>query len=219
MYLAPCCGYSCVMSEDWLERWKIGRTGWHEPDGNRILREHWTLSGRRVLVPLCGKSHDLLWLEAQGNEVVGVELSELAVQAFFEDNALDYELAEGVLPGYRALDRNLTLYCGDYFAFRAEPFDAHYDRGALIALSADLRPRYARHTSALLTDEPAQFVITIEYDQAVCEGPPFSVGPEEVLNHWPGLRRLLSVEDIENAPPKFLDKGLQSMREVVWVSD
>ena len=147
-----------------------------------------------------------------------MEVSDLAVRAFFEDNALDYEIVEEALPGYRAVDRNITLYGGDYFEFRGEPFDAHYDRGALIALSADLRARYAKHTSALLTDEAAQFVITIEYDQAVCEGPPFSVGPEEVLDHWPGLRRLLSIEDIENGPPKFLEGGLQSMHEVVWVS-
>ena len=207
------------MSEDWLERWKIGRTGWHEPAGNRNLRTHWTWSGRRVLVPLCGKSHDLLWIEAQGNEVVGVEVSDLAVQAFFQDNALDYEPVAGALPGFRAIGRNITLYCGDFFEFCDEPFDAHYDRGALIALSADLRPRYARHTSALLTDQAAQFVITIEYDQAVCDGPPFSIGSEELLGHWPRLRRLLSVEDIENAPPKFVAAGLRSLHEVVWVSD
>ena len=207
------------MTENWLERWKVGRTGWHEPAGNRNLQTYWTLSGRRVLVPLCGKSHDLLWIEAQGNEVVGVEVSDLAVKEFFEDNALDFEPVAGALPGYRAVDRNITLYCGDYFEFFAEPFDAHYDRGALIALAADLRRRYAQHTTALLTDEAAQFVITIEYDQAVCDGPPFSVASEEILEHWPGLRRLASIEDIENAPPKFLEGGLQSMHEVVWVSD
>jgi hypothetical protein len=49
-------------------------------------------------------------------------------------------------------------------------------------------------------------------------GTPFSIGPEEVLSHWPGLRRHASVEDIDNAPPKFLDDGLQSMLEVVWIS-
>ena len=141
------------------------------------------------------------------------------MHGFFEDNALDYELVDGTLPGFRAVGRNITLYCGDYFDFQDEPFDAHYDRGALIALSADLRPRYAQHTRALLTDEAAQFVITIEYDQAVCDGPPFSIGEEELLGHWPRLRRLLSVEDIENAPPKFLAAGLQSLHEVVWVSD
>jgi thiopurine S-methyltransferase len=206
------------MNEDWLERWKIGRTGWHEPSGNRNLREHWTLSGRRVLVPMCGKSPDLLWIEAQGNEVVGVELSDIAVRAFFEENELDYEPVAGALPGYRARQRNVTLYCGDFFEFKDEPFDAHYDRGALVALTADLRRRYARHTTSLLAGDGHQFVITVEYDQSVCNGPPFSIGPEEVLGHWPGLRRLASVEDIDNAPPKFLADGLQSMHEVVWIT-
>lgn len=207
------------MTEDWLERWKIGRTGWHEPAGNRNLQTYWTLSGRRVLVPLCGKTQDLLWIEAQGNDVVGVEVSDLAVREFFEDNALDFKPVTGTLPGFRAIDRNITLYCGDYFEFADAPFDAHYDRGALIALSADLRRRYARHTTGLLTDEAAQFVITIEYDQAVCDGPPFAVAPEELLEHWPRLRRFASVEDIGNAPPKFLAAGLRSMHEVVWLSD
>ena len=207
------------MNDHWLERWKIGRTGWHEPAGNRNLREHWSLSGRRVLVPMCGKSPDLLWLEEQGNEVVGIELSDIAVHAFFEENELEFEPVEGTLPGYRAVGRNITLHCGDYFEFDAEPFDAHYDRGALVALSSELRPRYARHTVSLLADDAHQFVITVEYDEAVCNGPPFSIGPEELLGHWPGLRRHASIEDIDNAPPKFLEHGLKSLREVVWVSD
>lgn len=206
------------MNEEWLERWKIGRTGWHEPAGNRNLREHWTLSGGRVLVPLCGKSPDLLWIEARGNEVVGVELSDIAVQAFFEENELDYEAVDGALPGYRATERNVTVFCGDFFEFRAEPFDAHYDRGALVALPAGLRSRYAQHTTGLLTDDALQFVVTVEYDQAVCPGPPYSIEPDEVLGYWPGLRRHASVEDIDNAPPKFLEGGLQSMQEVVWMS-
>ena len=123
------------MNEDWLERWEIGRTGWHEPEGNRNLQEHWTHSGRRVLVPLCGKTPDLLWLEAEGNSVVGVELAEVAVRGFFDDNDLECEAVDGDLPGWRAVDRDITLYCGDFFDFRDGPFDAHYDRGALVALT------------------------------------------------------------------------------------
>ena len=65
------------MNDAWIERWQIGRTGWHEPQGNASLKRYWDLTGRRVLVPLCGKSADLLWLESQGNSVTGVELSEL----------------------------------------------------------------------------------------------------------------------------------------------
>ena len=206
------------MNDDWLERWQIGRTGWHEPEGNRNLQKHWSASGRRVLVPLCGKTPDLLWLEAQGNDVVGVELSEIAVRGFFEDNDLEYETVDGNLPGYRALQRDVTLYCGDFFEFRDGPFDAHYDRGALVALTPEQRVRYARHVSNLLRDDAKQLVITLEYDQSVCDGPPFAMTEEEVLGHWPRLRRHSTVDDTANAPPKFLEAGLKQMHEVVWIT-
>ena len=206
------------MHENWLERWREGRTGWHESGGNRGLKRHWSARGRRVLVPLCGKSPDLLWLEHQGNAVTGVELSELAVRAFFEENALDYVVEDGRLKTYRAKHRDITLHCGDYFAFRGGPFDAHYDRGALIALDAGLRPDYVAHTRSLLAEDPLQLLITVEYDQAVCGGPPFSVPAEEVAGYWPDLKRADAYDDTANAPPKFLAAGLRSMTEVVWLT-
>lgn len=206
------------MSEPWEDRWREGRIGWHEPSGNRNLQEHWQWTGKRVLVPMCGKTVDLLWLEEQGNDVVGIELSEIAVLAFFEENKLEFEPIDGSLPGYRALDRRISLYCGDYFSFTDGPFDAHYDRGALIALHADMRPQYAQHTSTLLEEDAAQMVITVEYDQDICDGPPFSLGSEEVTGHWPRLRRHAVIDDTGNAPPKFLDAGLQIMHEVIWVA-
>lgn len=204
------------MHEEWLERWQIGRTGWHEPGGNRNLQKYWRARGKRVLVPLCGKSPDLLWLEAQGNDVVGIELSEIAVLGFFDDNRLEYERCDGVLTEYRALTRRIRLYCGDYFEFESGVFDAHYDRGALVALDSELRARYARHTSSLLTDDAEQLVITVDYDQSVCDGPPFSLAEEEIISYWPRLQRIASIDDTANAPPKFLDAGLKHMDEVVW---
>ena len=206
------------MNEPWLDRWEEGRIGWHEPSGNLNLQAHWQWSDRRVLVPMCGKTQDLLWLEAQGNEVVGVELSEIAILAFFEESDLTFERIDGSLPGYRALERRVSLYCGDYFVFQEGPFDAHFDRGALVALSPDLRSRYAKHTSSLLTDDARQFVLTVEYDQAVCDGPPYSITPEELGDHWPHLLRHAVVDDTANAPPKFLEAGLEKMNEVVWVT-
>lgn len=204
------------MHEEWLERWKVGRTGWHEPGGNRNLQRHWRASGKRVLVPMCGKTPDLLWLEAQGNEVVGVELSEIAAKAFFDENDIGYVLVNGPLVEYRAVDRQIEIYCGDFFEFRQPGFDAHYDRGALVALPADLRPEYARHTSSLLSEDAAQLVIAVEYDQSVCAGPPFSIESEEMLGYWPQLERVAAIDDTENAPPKFLDAGLDRMYETIW---
>ena len=98
------------MNDAWIERWQIGRTGWHERQGNASLKRYWDLTGRRVLVPLCGKSADLLWLESQGNSVTGIELSELAVAAFFDENQLEYSRPSG--NRFEAVDRDITMICG-----------------------------------------------------------------------------------------------------------
>ena len=209
--------YTEAMEEPGLERWEVGRIGWHEPSGNRNLQAHWRWSGKRVLVPMCGKTRDLVWLEEQGNEVVGIELSKIAILAFFEENDLTFEHVDGSLPGYRAVERAISLYCGDFFNYADGPaFDAHYDRGALVALHPDRRSRYAEHARSLLANGASQFVVTVEYDQAVCDGPPYSISASEVQAYWPNLRRHVTVEDIENAPPKFLEAGLKTMQEVVW---
>jgi len=204
------------MHQDWLERWQVGRTGWHEVGGNRNLKKHWRATKKRVLVPMCGKTPDMLWLEEKGNEVVGVELSEIAVLAFFDEQGLEFERIDGPLTGYRATTRRITLFCGDYLEFRGEEFDAHYDRGALVALSPDVRPSYAHHTSSLLTANAEQLVIAVEYDQQVCDGPPYSMTEAEIRGYWPHLDRIAVVDDTSNAPPKFLEAGLQLMHEVVW---
>ncbi len=205
------------MLESWLERWQEGRIGWHEASGNRSLKRHWSYAGRRVLVPFCGKSLDLLWLESQGNEVVGVELSEIAVRAFFEANGLRFRQSPD---GRRfdALDRRLSLVCGDYFEFEAPAFDAHYDRGAIAALPREWRSRYAAHTSTLLAPGAVQLVIVLEYEQVLVEGPPFAVFGDELLSYWPGLERVDAYDDLVNGPPKFHDAGLEEMLEVVWRS-
>lgn len=206
------------MSESWVDRWQDGRIGWHELHGNPSLRKYWAATGRRVLVPLCGKSYDLCWLEAQGNEVVGVELSEIAVRAFFDENEIEYRLSQRGLRCFSAVDRNIHVVCGDYFDVDCEQFDACYDRGALVALDAEMRRRYVQHTNSLLAEKPYHLVITLEYDQAVCAGPPFSVPEDELRSHWPDLARLSVAEDIDNCPPKFRQAGLISVNEVIWRS-
>lgn len=206
------------MTNQWLERWENGNIGWHEAAGNRNLKQHWRGRNTHVLVPLCGKSRDLLWLEAQGNRVTGVELSEIAVRAFFDENNLDFTVTAGVLTEFRATERRVTIFCGDYFALQAERFDAHFDRGALIAMPPDRRVAYAAHTSSLLADKAEQLVIALEYDQTVASGPPYSVVGSEVLSYWPKLRQIATDNDIDNCPPKFREAGLTEMMEVVWRS-
>ncbi len=207
------------MTNHWLERWQEGRIGWHEAGGNRGLKANWTATGRHVLVPLAGKTVDLLWLASRGNRVTGVELSPLAVEAFFEEQELGFRVDEtGALPVYEATDIDVRIACGDYFDFDEEGFDAHYDRGALVALPADLRPRYAAHTLARLTTDAYQCVVTLSYEQDVAEGPPFSLDDGELLAYWPRLECADSYDESDSMPPKFRDAGLVELVEKIWIA-
>ena len=206
------------MSNQWIERWEEGRIGWHEEAGNKSLRKHWTASGKRVLVPLCGKSRDRIWLEQQGNEVVGVELSDIAVKSFFAENDMAYSVIDGELTAYVADDRRITIYCGDYFDLSRGPFSGLYDRGALVAISPDRREDYVRHTRSLLSDDAYTLIIAVEYDQSVADGPPFSIGAGSRAEMWPELERVDAYDDTEYCPPKFREAVLHELIDAVWRS-
>ena len=209
------------MNAEWLDRWERGQTGWHEAGGNSALRKFWPglAAGSRVLVPLCGKSADLLWLAGQGCDVTGVELSEIAVRSFFAEARIEYEVETGGgLSKFRSLQHQLTIVCGDYFQYTDDRHDALYDRAALVALPAELRPVYVEHTKTLLKAGATQLLITLEYDQSGANGPPFSVLPDEVKGYWPGLRRAGDLSALASMPPKFREAGLSEFVEAVWVT-
>ena len=78
----------------------------------------------------------------------------------------------------------LIIYCGDYFDLTAPRCDALLDRGALVAMPPDVRPRYVGHTKSLLAPGATKLVVTLEYDQSVVAGPPFAVMSDEVLGYY-----------------------------------
>lgn len=167
----------------WLERWKEGRIGFHRADANpRLVEHHERVLGPtiRVLVPLCGKSADLEWLAVQGHEVVGIELSEVAAQAFFSERNIESERAEqGPFVAYT--HGAITILVGDFFAATPEITgycDGVYDRAALIALPTELRARYVAHLPSLLAPKARLLLVTLDYDAE--GGPPFRVPPSEV---------------------------------------
>lgn len=170
----------------WIERWKLQQIGFHQSEVNSLLKAHWDKLalpvGSAVLVPLCGKSLDMLWLAVQGYRVIGVELSEIAVREFF--------LAAGQKPKISRLGQfkqfsagNIIIYCGNFFAITREQIaDASgvFDRAALIALPSDMRRDYASHLQNLLPGGAKTLLVSLEYDQNQMSGPPFCVLPEEV---------------------------------------
>lgn len=174
-------------------------------------------AGSRVLVPLCGKSVDLLWLARQGLLVTGVELSEIAARAFFEEAGLLFESTEqGGFTWFRGMDSGIAIACGNYFEFTDRPFDALYDRAALSALSSQKRPEYARHTQGLLKPDAFRMLLTLEFDESNYEGPPYPVWPDEIRSDWPGLERIDERDDTDHRPAKFDDAGVGQLVEVVW---
>ena len=207
--------------ESWLQRWRDGQIGFHEAEGSRHLPELWgALRPCKVLVPLCGKSRDLLWLAERGFAVTGVELSELAAEAFFAESGLAFDVRSDGGAGRRfvARDTALEFHVGNFFDFRGEGFEALFDRAAWIALPGDVRPHYVERCRQLLGPNPALLVVTVEYDQALCDGPPFSLSETEVRGAWPELALRSEREVIDDGPPKFKAAGVESLTERAWTA-
>ena len=208
----------------WQERWDRNQIGFHQAQVTPYLIRHWPSLGlasdSRVLVPLCGKSLDLRWLAEQGHRVLGIELAEKAVAAFFAEQGWLAQISEqGAFRVYR--HGALELWCGDFFALTAQDVAdcmAWFDRAALIALPEPLRSRYWAHLQAVLPECCAGLLITLEYDQEQMQGPPFSVPASEVRAHMGAAGMLLEVEraDILKGDWKFIRHQLTALDEVVW---
>ncbi|MBD9458579.1 thiopurine S-methyltransferase [Pseudomonas sp. PDM05] len=206
----------------WQERWARNQIGFHLPEVNPYLQRHWPplAEGAKVLVPLCGKSLDLMWLASQGLRVLGVELSEQAVEAFFSEQNLTPRItARGVFKVYQA--DSIEIWCGDFFALDAEVLadcTALYDRAALIALPPLMRARYTDHLNTLLPVGCQGLLITLDYEQVQKAGPPFAVTDEEVQlllgEYW--TLQVLQEQDILGESWKFVQDGVTRLEERVY---
>jgi thiopurine S-methyltransferase len=208
----------------WHQRWREGRTGFHQDRPTPLLIEHWPMlalaPGGRVLVPLAGKSLDLLWLAALGHRVLGVELSSLAVTQFFAEHGLTPELHDSRYGRhYRVGD--IELICGDVFDLDADVLAdcaAVYDRAALIALPPPLRLRYARGLYARLPAGCRGLLITLEYPPHEKQGPPFSVCEAEVRHLYGRDWRVETLDrrDILAHQPGFAAEGVSALETVAY---
>ena len=175
----------------WRARWAEHKIGFHEGHPNALLEQYVTrLDGRfRVLVPLCGKTEDLAFLAASGHAVVGVELVEQAIVEFFADHAITPTVERsGDFAIYRA--HEITLIAGDWFAVPPElvgHVDAVYDRAALIALPAEVRPHYIAKLKTLVPPATWGLVISLEYPEGAWQAPPHSVSDAEVRSYFPAV--------------------------------
>lgn len=211
-------------TEFWLERWREGRTHFHQSRVTPLLQKYWPQlglpAGSTVLVPLCGKSLDMLWLAEQGHKVLGVELSELAVQQFFSENDLQPQVHE-TAQGKHYVAGAIEIICGDIFALADATLAAcagAYDRAALIALPQEMRSGYAAQVYGRLPAGAQSILITLEYAQEQMDGPPFSVMEEEVQRIFAPQTDAQAIDrrDILEKEPKFIERGLKKLDTVVY---
>lgn len=183
----------------WHERWELDQIGFHVNETNPLLINNIGKlgldKGARLFLPLCGKTLDIAYLLEQGYKIVGVELSEIAIEELFKQ--LDLSPNISIVGDHKLFSAtDIEIYVGDFFALTSDilgEIDAIYDRASLIALPLDMRKAYTKHL-AKVTHNTQQLMVCIEYDQTVIQGPPFSISPAEVNQHYENIYDIKCVE-------------------------
>ena len=212
--------------EFWQTRWQEKRIGFNQSQVNPLLVKYFSKlnlsADSRIFVPLCGKSIDMVWLAHQGFVVVGVELVESAAQEFFIEQDIPYTIKEhshhSNIKCYQGqvLEQRITLWVADIFALNSDDIghvDAVYDRAALIAMPAELRPQYTKQVINLSQNSP-QLLLTLNYDQNERAGPPFSISQEQVQQYYGNYYQMNKLEEEPstlNAAPEM------AVTEPVWL--
>ncbi len=213
------------MEEDyWHKKWKAHDIKFNQEAPNPNLTEFFPaleLSNHaRVFVPLCGKSIDMLWLLQQGYEVIGIELSPIAITEFFNENNIEYkETQQGPFTVYQA--QHITLFCGDYFKLTAEMLgnvSGVYDRGALIALPEATRKQYVDHYKKILKPNCQILLVTLDYDYPEIIGPPFDLKPAEIQTLFSSHFdiQVLKKQNLDVLPSKLEDIGVKEVWSYVY---
>jgi len=119
-------------AEQWESRYRSGETGWDRGTASPAL-DRWLQSGVlapcRILVPGCGRGHEVPHLTELGFDVTAIDIAPSAVSHLEKELAGSGQTAEVML--------------GDVLDFEPEqPFDAVYEQTCLCALPPEAWPAY-----------------------------------------------------------------------------
>lgn len=208
--------------EFWHGKWAANQIGFHLEDVNPLLIKYWQHTNPRfedkVFVPLCGKSEDLVWLATKHEDIQGVELSNIAVRAFFAEHF--YTPMVMPINGQHELFQfdELSIYVGDYFTAPVKPVDIVYDRASLVALPEEMRADYVAKIKSLLNQGGRILLVSLDYVQEEMAGPPFSVPEQEIRALYSEYKvTKLYRDEAEEDHPKIAKKGLSRFAEEVYL--
>ena len=200
--------------EFWHNRWVTDQIGWHRTEVNEMLVKHWPSlelpSKAEVLVPLCGKSLDMVWLAEQGHDVVGFELVRHAVESFFRERKVEPK-KESLGRHRKYTSSPFTVIQGDFFDIgeKTVQADAWYDRAAMIALPNDVRAAYVEQLRRQTKPGAVGLLITYAYPQHEMEGPPFALHDEDVRRFYTDGFEIDQLDHVELEDER--ERGLSSI--------
>ena len=212
-------------TEFWLEIWEKNKIGFHQQEINSHLKSYWqhlnATKNCRVLVPLCGKTRDMLWLCGQGHRVLGVEISPLAVRDFFTENSLNPKIVQQDSFCRWEAD-GLVILQGDFFNInldQVQDIACVFDRASLVALPVELRQQYVQHLKNILPDNVKTLLVTFDYEQKEMNGPPFSVSENEIRDLYQDDHEiiLLCKQDVLDEYPQLQAQGLNRLQENIYL--
>jgi thiopurine S-methyltransferase len=203
-----------MSSDFWLNKWKEGDIRFHQSKYHPQLEKNGHLfSEGTILVPLCGKTLDMLFLSSLGHHVIGVELSPIACRDFFLENGIQFT-EKNVTDFIFFESSEITLWCGDFFKLPQAVWDlvtGIYDRAALVALPENIRKKYAEEISER-TKKSEVLLVSFEYAEGALQGPPFSVPEKEV-------KELYSTYSVQTIHIEKSDvRGTEVFETVYWIT-
>jgi SAM-dependent methyltransferase len=144
----------------------------------------------RVLVPGCGTGYDLATLAREDREVVGIDLSEKAREAF--------RAAHSDLPG------SVIYEVTDFFSFEAAAgFDFVWDYTFFCALDPEQRGLWSETMKRLVKPAGVLATLLFPFEDPISdtEGPPWPINTDMVRGFIDDAFKELEVAEIEHTHP------------------
>jgi len=147
---------------DWEHLYQVQDTGWDRGEASPALQAwlpHLAQTGvQRVLIPGCGRGHEVLALAKEGFDVTGLDFALSAIACL--EKKLQQEKVQA------------STCCEDLFTYQPKQvFDAVYEQTCLCALSPSQREAYERCLYGWLKEGGTLLLLLMQSNAA--SGPPF----------------------------------------------
>ncbi|CAF3644597.1 unnamed protein product [Rotaria sp. Silwood1] len=213
--------------DDWRRRWdndpnKSHAGRWQLEVVHPFLIKHAyrfrSVDAKHILVPLSGKSIDLVWLVQQGYKVTAIEGSNRAIYDFLESYVLSY-MSERISPTcvrYSTFDNQLIIFQMNVFSDELRPeligglVDAVWDRAAVTALHPDDHSRYLAKLEALSKRQALMLFSVYWHEKGPTWGPPFPID-QHVFDSL--SEKVEMIDDKDAMHDGWTQAGYETMRE------